>query len=285
MESTSAPELLHLHDRRDFRRLRHDLDILGPDYVSGRKETRQREGRMLVHSLASRLQEEPLLPKAPARRVLPQVLRAIARQRRDSGREGCLCIRLPADYKKNRCSQKLLLDVFFHRFFGPLLVKTPVKVVVVLLTMGLLGLNCWGLSGLKNEFDKTWYLDPGYQKDFEAALRHLFPESGYRVNFFLEDYPKTEAAFKDKLSTFLVFTNKGRNFLRDIKYTGNLLTDFNITDSHAHCSFRPREADTNTSSSSPGKKSDEDSTRWKRFCMESNSRGEIHSEDVFLRST
>ncbi|CAG0884248.1 unnamed protein product [Darwinula stevensoni] len=44
-------------------------------------------------------------------------------RRRDSGREGCLCIRLPADYKKNRCSQKLLLDVFFHRFFGPLLVN------------------------------------------------------------------------------------------------------------------------------------------------------------------
>ncbi|CAG0899620.1 unnamed protein product [Darwinula stevensoni] len=150
-------------------------------------------------------------------------------RRRDSGREGCLCIRLPADYKKNSCSQKRLLEAIFRRIFGPLLVKTPVKVVVVLLTMSLLGLNCWGLSGLKNDFDRTWFLNPGYQRDFVSAVQDLFPESGYRADFYLEDYPKTEAAFEDKLSTFLVFTNKGRKFIRDLKYTGNLLTDFNLT--------------------------------------------------------
>ncbi|CAG0905223.1 unnamed protein product [Darwinula stevensoni] len=45
----------------------------------------------------------------------------------------------------------------------------------------------------------------------------------------MEDYPKTEATFKQKLSIFLVFTKKGRKFISDLKYTGNLLTDYNLT--------------------------------------------------------
>ncbi|CAG0884242.1 unnamed protein product [Darwinula stevensoni] len=120
-------------------------------------------------------------------------------RRRDSGREGCLCLRLPADYKKNRCSQKLLLEVIFRRIFGPLLVKTPVKVVVVLLTMGLLGLNCWGLSGLKNDFDRTWFFNPGYQRDFVSAVQDLFPESGYRADFYLgnTDYFREKEALEE----------------------------------------------------------------------------------------
>ncbi|CAG0903247.1 unnamed protein product [Darwinula stevensoni] len=165
-------------------------------------------------------------------------------RRRDSGREGCLCIRLPADYKKNSCSQKLLLEAIFRRIVRPLLVKTPVKVVVVLLTMSLLGLNCWGLSGLKNDFDRTWFFNPGYQRDFVSAVLDLFPESGYRADFYLEDYPKTEAAFEQKLSTFLVFTNQGRKFISDLQYTGNLLTDFNLTASrgrYQHIYFNTRE--------------------------------------------
>ena len=56
---------------------------------------------------------------------------------------------------------------------------------MLLLTMGLLGLNCWGLSGLTNEFDKTWFFDPGYQRDFLDAARNLFPESGYMVDFYI----------------------------------------------------------------------------------------------------
>ncbi|CAG0883652.1 unnamed protein product [Darwinula stevensoni] len=194
-------------------------------------------------------------------------------KRRDAGREGCLCIQLPDNYKPNRCMQKQLMDEFFQRLLGPLIVKTPVKVVVVLVTVGLLGVNCWGLSGLTNEFDRSWFLDEGYLKDFLTALQELFPESGYRAEFYIGDvdyfrereslmelykrldglpgvrdgsvefwypafleylkdekeYPKTEAEFKDKVSTFLVFSKKGRKYLRDVQYTGNLLLDFNIT--------------------------------------------------------
>ncbi|CAG0902809.1 unnamed protein product [Darwinula stevensoni] len=120
-------------------------------------------------------------------------------RRRDNGREGCLCIRLPADYNKNSCSQKLLLKAIFHKIVGPLLVKTPVKVVVVLLTMSLLGLNCWGLSGLKNDFDRTWFLNPGYQRDFVSAVQDLFPESGYRADFYIgnTDYFREKEALEE----------------------------------------------------------------------------------------
>ncbi|CAG0897763.1 unnamed protein product [Darwinula stevensoni] len=120
-------------------------------------------------------------------------------KRRDSRRESCLCIPLPDDYKTSSCSQNLLLNSFFDRIVGPVLVKTPAKVVVVILTMGLLGLNCWGMSGLKLDFDRTWYLGPGYQRDFLSALRNLFPESGYRAEFYLGnvDYFKERVALEE----------------------------------------------------------------------------------------
>ena len=51
--------------------------------------------------------------------------------------------------------------------------------------MGLLGVNCWGLSGLKYEFDRSWFLDQGYFREFLAASEELFPESGYRAEFYL----------------------------------------------------------------------------------------------------
>ena len=53
--------------------------------------------------------------------------------------------------------------------------------------------------------------------------------SSFSINFSSEKYPNTEAAFKDMVSTFLVFSKKGRKYLRDVQYTGNLLVDFNIT--------------------------------------------------------
>ena len=65
------------------------------------------------------------------------------------------------------------------------LVKIFLQVVVVLLTVGSLGLNCWGMLGLGQDFDRTWFLGPGYQTDFVTALRNLFPESGDRAEFYL----------------------------------------------------------------------------------------------------
>ncbi|CAG0883651.1 unnamed protein product [Darwinula stevensoni] len=108
-------------------------------------------------------------------------------KRRDAGREGCLCIQLPDNYKTSSCSQEQVLEEFFHQLFAPLIVKKPVKVVVMLVTAGLFVVNCWGLSGLKNEFDRSWFLDQGYLREFLAALQELFPESGYRAEFYLGD--------------------------------------------------------------------------------------------------
>ncbi|CAG0891114.1 unnamed protein product [Cyprideis torosa] len=49
-----------------------------------------------------------------------------------------------------------------------------------------------------------------------------------------ESFPKTEPEFKARLRTFLTETKRGRMFLKDIQYTGNLLDDYNITASRAH---------------------------------------------------
>ncbi|CAG0894338.1 unnamed protein product [Darwinula stevensoni] len=198
---------------------------------------------------------------------------ALDEKRKDSNREGCLCIPLSSKYKPAACSQKQFLAVVFDKIVGPALSQTPVKVLVVLATLGLLGINSWEMTKLEKSSDAYWYLGPSYPKDFVMLVENIFPESGARGTFYLGDvdyfrerealeglarnlssleliksdsidfwyhrflqylteegkeYPKTEAEFKDEVSTFLVFRDAGRKYLRDIVYTGNLLVDFDI---------------------------------------------------------
>ena len=53
---------------------------------------------------------------------------AIDESRQDQRRDGCFFYRQPASWKPSALSQKELLRLFFEKFYGPLLMKTPTKV-------------------------------------------------------------------------------------------------------------------------------------------------------------
>ncbi|CAG0903723.1 unnamed protein product, partial [Darwinula stevensoni] len=111
---------------------------------------------------------------------------ALDERRKDNHREGCLCIPLPKTYKPARCSQWQVLPTLFEKVVGPALSKTPIKVLVILTTFSLLGLNGWKMTQLEKASDRYWYLGPGYLKEFIVVLESIFPESGYRGAFYLE---------------------------------------------------------------------------------------------------
>ena len=53
---------------------------------------------------------------------------ALDEKRRESQREGCLCIPLSKKYKPSACSEWQFLTVVFDKIIGPALSQTPVKV-------------------------------------------------------------------------------------------------------------------------------------------------------------
>uniref|UniRef100_A0A0P5P9V2 Patched domain-containing protein n=1 Tax=Daphnia magna TaxID=35525 RepID=A0A0P5P9V2_9CRUS len=98
---------------------------------------------------------------------------------------GC-CFRPKADdWKPAPCSQRDLLKLFFERFYGPFLLRTPVKVFVLIVTAALVSVNIWGIFQLEQNFDPNWYLNEhSYPSEYFNAMRLYFPESGERASVY-----------------------------------------------------------------------------------------------------
>lgn len=102
---------------------------------------------------------------------------------------GC-CFRPKADdWKPAPCSQRDLLKLFFERFYGPFLLRTPVKVFVLIVTAALVSVNIWGIFQLEQNFDPNWYLNEhSYPSEYFNAMRLYFPESGERASVYTGNY-------------------------------------------------------------------------------------------------
>ena len=98
---------------------------------------------------------------------------------------GC-CFRPKKDnWQPTSCSQRELLKLFFERFYGPLLLRTPVKVFVLMLTAAAVSVNIWGLLQLEQNFDPNWYLkEHSYPSEYFNAMKHYFPENGERASVY-----------------------------------------------------------------------------------------------------
>ncbi|XP_065576700.1 patched domain-containing protein 3-like isoform X2 [Artemia franciscana] len=128
---------------------------------------------------------------------------AIDESRQDQRRDGCFFYRQPDSWKPSALSQKELLRLFFEKFYGPLLMKTPTKIFVIILTLIFTGVNTWGVLQLKQDFDPNWYLrDGSHPTSFYKSLMEHFPDSGERsaVYFGPIDY-MTE---REPLSSLLI---------------------------------------------------------------------------------
>jgi Niemann-Pick C1 protein len=112
-------------------------------------------------------------------------LTVLDERRKARHRIGC-CFRPKDDnWQPAPCSQRDLLKLFFERFYGPFLLRTPVKVFVMIMTAALVSVNIWGIFQLEQNFDPNWYLNEhSYPSEYFNAMRLYFPESGERASVY-----------------------------------------------------------------------------------------------------
>ncbi|XP_055956287.1 patched domain-containing protein 3 [Patella vulgata] len=104
---------------------------------------------------------------------------AIDARRRQAHRNACICCYKHQNYKPNSCSQKAFLPVFFEKYFGPFLMKLPVKIIVMLIVAILVGVNLWRFILLKQDFNLTNYIpSDSYAYDYAKAKERYFVNEG-----------------------------------------------------------------------------------------------------------
>ena len=79
--------------------------------------------------------------------------------RRESSRDACLCCILHPDHSEDNTRPSLWSTTF--RLLASLIVKTPAKILVVLITLSCLAGGIYGTIHLNMEFKPERLMDPG----------------------------------------------------------------------------------------------------------------------------
>ncbi|XP_062571454.1 protein patched homolog 1-like isoform X2 [Saccostrea cucullata] len=118
-------------------------------------------------------------------------------------RDAILCCLAYKTFEPNKCSQKNFLALAFKEYFGPFLMKIPVKILVVFVTASLLGVNIYGFYNLKQDFDLVMYIpSDSYAHKFAKAQEKYFPDRGVDVNVYCGDihYGSSQKILNDMLA-------------------------------------------------------------------------------------
>ncbi|XP_028417678.1 patched domain-containing protein 3-like [Dendronephthya gigantea] len=111
---------------------------------------------------------------------------SIDARRADKHRDGCCCCCiLPQDYKPNECGEKSYLQIFYEKVIGSGVVKLPVKIFIFLIVIALLGVNIYGTTELKQQFEPKWFLPPGtIVRDYMDLNDEKFVQGGSPIAFY-----------------------------------------------------------------------------------------------------
>ena len=86
---------------------------------------------------------------------------------------------------KSHCNEIDLTKKVF-KLYGNLLMKLPVKIVVIFATLGVTGIGIWGNILLEQKFVPQWFLPPdSYLSHWYTANEVYFPFGGDRVTIYL----------------------------------------------------------------------------------------------------
>jgi len=117
---------------------------------------------------------------------------SIDQRRIEEQRNGTMpCIK-HKNFKPNKFSQKNILQTVF-KSLANLIVLKPVKCLIILVTLIILGLSIWGNIELRQEFNPVWFLpQDSYLAQWHKYNYQYFPSQGEKVNVFMEnlDLPK-----------------------------------------------------------------------------------------------
>ncbi|GFR61545.1 patched domain-containing protein 3 [Elysia marginata] len=112
---------------------------------------------------------------------------AIDERRIRSRRDACLpCRRYDSNYQPNKCSTgPSILQKFFGRFYGPFIIKTPVKVVVSVIAVAMSGIGLWRFILMEHDFDLVNYIpSSSYAHSFVKTKREYFERQGISTNIY-----------------------------------------------------------------------------------------------------
>lgn len=101
-------------------------------------------------------------------------------QRLEDRRCGAVwCWKLSDSYTPNQCSQRDLCQSFFKNVVAKYLFTIPAKIIVLLVTFGVCGVSCWGLTNLRQEFNPIWFIPQStYLFQFFLKQQHYYSSNG-----------------------------------------------------------------------------------------------------------
>ncbi|CAL4059866.1 unnamed protein product [Meganyctiphanes norvegica] len=125
-------------------------------------------------------------------------------ERMTENRNGMIWCIQHKNWKPNACSQRDLLNDFFKNVYARYLVKTPVRIIVLIISVLTVGTSVWATTNLYQDFNPMWFVpnDSFVYKWFEASLRH-FPSKGEKGYIYFEnaklpeDFPALQKLVND----------------------------------------------------------------------------------------
>ncbi|XP_072023872.1 patched domain-containing protein 3-like isoform X2 [Amphiura filiformis] len=80
------------------------------------------------------------------------------------------------------------LQEFFYKYYSPALLNIPVKIIVLVITFGLLGVCIWGTVTWEQNFDFRWFLPAdGASRAYFDANDKYFPSNGFATAIYLDE--------------------------------------------------------------------------------------------------
>ncbi|CAG0886016.1 unnamed protein product [Cyprideis torosa] len=115
-------------------------------------------------------------------------------KRIEDRRDGFLfCSKVNSKWQPPKCSERQLMTEFFRDYFSYYLLKTPVKIFVIILTTLVLSVNLWGFTQLRQEFDRIWFLPTSsYLYKYFMVEKEYYPEAGEKGAIFFGRLNYTE---------------------------------------------------------------------------------------------
>ena len=159
----------------------------------------------------------------------------IDQRRIDDRRDAIFCCwKKDENWTANKCSQKSYMDICF-RLYSNIIELIPFKIFVLILSAGLFGISCYGVTQLKSTFDLIDWFPPGSSVvDYFREKDIHFPSGGISGKIYVVEVPKLEEKL-EKLEILLLTIGEVPD-LRENKIQSFLppffeyLTGLNVTD-------------------------------------------------------
>lgn len=108
-------------------------------------------------------------------------------------RNGIICCITHPDFTPTDEEQKSISQKFFHLLFSKIILRTPVKIIVILFTLGITGFSIDAVTRLEQRFDPIWLVpDNTYFKHFLNERDRYYPDLGKEGSVYIGAINYTE---------------------------------------------------------------------------------------------